>query len=140
MDLVGIIVLQVTEEETIDPGVIVDLGVTVDPEVVVVTAVDRALPIVAIAAIIKVEVANDDDTVDLLPVMTVTLFLVNLMMMRIHAGTIVLLVGVRVMLLLVEVVVGVIIKRDQEVVKMIELVKDDQNIEIHRWILIQRMN
>jgi hypothetical protein len=105
-----------------------------------VTAVDRALPIVAIAAIIKVEVANDDDTVDLLPVMTVTLFLVNLMMMRIHAGTIVLLVGVRVMLLLVEVVVGVIIKRDQEVVKMIELVKDDQNIEIHRWILIQRMN
>jgi hypothetical protein len=68
MDSVEIIVLQRTEEEIIDRGVILDRGVTVDPGVVV----DRVVPIIVIPAIMKVKVG--DDTVDLLQVMTVALF------------------------------------------------------------------
>lgn len=49
-------------------------------------------------------------------------------------------VVVRVILLLVEAVVEVIIKRDQEVTKMIEMLKDDQTMQRLRWKLIQKMN
>lgn len=141
MDLVEITDLQRTEEEMIDPGVILDRGVTVDPGVVADrgVVVDRVVPIVVIPATMEVKV--DDDTVDL-QVMTVTLFPVevkvqtimmkvpNLMIRRILENMIVV---VRVIIVLVEVVVEVIIKRDQGVTKMIEMLKDDQTMEKLRW-------